>query len=642
MKKFVLCGLVIALVAGAAFLSRDFFYSLGCPVVGSGVLRDPCSLLDLVSKAKKEDGRLVIPPGVYRLCDTNEREVVLQGMRRTKIIAHGVTIVFKTGQSLLLDECEDVTLEGLSVDYDPVPFTQGTITEIDPAEKSLTVVLDDGYPDVESLPKSEHVCYSVFDPVRLKERPLPLDYFRTVSAAGERTYKCSQAISGFLFDAIGRPESAQAGDKIALCKRSGIAITIKGCARVGLKGVTVFTSPGYAFWEVDGEGGNHYKKCRIVKKPATNRLITTVADGFHSYHVRKGPVIEDCEFADTVDDTIAIHGFFSMVLESPSARIVYLVSPFGQDFFPGGELSFHEMPHGRVLGKAVVKSVVPIAPSTLSRPVADVRQSFLEQNFSMRDLPVTQALKVELDRDVVLPAGKFVLASSGAQCGSGAIIRNNTLRGGHVRGGIFKADDVLVEGNRFEDIGANAVLVSPELGFLEGPFPKGATIRGNTITHCGWKVLSPRHATPGIGGAIQTGTWLARRCFPPQLDPYPLIRDVSISRNVIRDSGSFGIVLGNVLSGKISDNIIEQPFNKPGVRESQGLAKVFDSQEHHLEKPTDQRARPAGILVYGSKDVVLSGNAVTPAAENGGVSPLIVGPWCENIETNGLGPLPTR
>lgn len=634
MKKFVLCGMVVALLAGAVFLSRDFFYSLGFPVIGSGALRDPRSLVDLVSKAKKEEGRLVIPPGVYRLCDTDERELVIQKMRRTTIIAHGVTIVFKTGQSLVLNECEDVKLEGLSVDYDPVPFTQGTITKIDPAEKSLTVVLDDGYPSVESLPKSAHVCYAVFDPVRLKERPLPLDYFRNVSAAGERTYKCSQAINGFLFDAIGRPESAQAGDKIALCKRSGIAIAIKGCTRVRLEGVTVFTSPGYAFWEVDGEGGNHYKQCRIVKKPATNRLVTTVADGFHSYHVRKGPVIEDCEFHDTVDDTIAIHGFFSIVLESPSARVVYLVSPFGRDFFPGGELSFHEMPHGRVLGKAFVKSVVQIAPSTLSQPVAAVRQSFLDQNFHMRDLPVTQALKVELDRDVVLPAGKFVLASSSAQCGSGAIVRNNTLRGGHVRGVIFKADDVLVEGNRFEDIGANAILVSPELGFLEGPIPKGATIRGNTITHCGWKVLSPRHANPGIGGAIQTSTWLARRSFPPQFDPYPLIRDVSISHNVIRDSGSYGIVLGNVLSGQISGNIIERPFSKPGSRESQGLAKAFDSREHPLEKPSDPRACPAGILVYGSKDVVLSGNAMTPPVEKGGVPPLVVGPWCGNIETN--------
>lgn len=640
MRRIGICAVALALVVGAGFLSRDFFYSLGFPVPGSNELRDSRVLLDLIARAGKDGGR--IPPGVYRVCDTDAREVLIRGARGKTIDARGVTIILKPGQSLTLDQCEDMMLAGLTVDFDPVPFTQGMITEIDPVERSLTVVLDEGYPDMESLPKNGHICCSVFDPVSLKERPLPLNYFQNASAVGGRTYKVSHATNDFLFDVVGRAESARVGDRISLCKRSGFAITIKGCARVRLEGVTVFTSPGYAIWEVDGEGGNHYKNCRILKRPATNRLITSVADGFHSYHVRRGPLIEDCEFRDTVDDSIAIHGFFSMVLEAPSASVVYLVCPFGQDLSPGEEVFFHEMPHGRVLGKAVVKSIQRIAPAALSAPVADVRQSFIRQGLSMRDLPVTQALKVGLDRDVILPAGKLVLASSSGLCGSGAVIRNNTLKGGHVRGVIVKADNVLIEGNRFEDIGANAILVWPELFFLEGPFPKGITIRGNTVTRCAWKVLGPRYANPGIGGAIQISTGMARRGFPPQCDPYSLIRDITISRNVIRDSGSFGIVLGNVLGGRISDNSIENPFHKPGVRESLGLAKAFDAREHPLEKPADLRARPAGILVYGSEDIVLSGNTVTPSVTDGGVPPLIVGPWCEKVDTKGSAPLSAR
>jgi hypothetical protein len=124
------------------------------------------------------------------------------------------------------------------------------------------------------------------------------------------------------------------------------------------------------------------------------------------------------------------------------------------------------------------------------------------------------------------------------------------------------------------------------------------------------------------------------RGFPPQFDPYPVIRNICISNNVIKDSGSYGIVLGNVSSGQIADNKIELPFNQPGARESKGLDRAFDAQEHNLEKPADPRANPSGILIYGSKDVVLSGNTVTPAAENGGVPPLIVGSWCQNIEQN--------
>jgi parallel beta-helix repeat protein len=122
------------------------------------------------------------------------------------------------------------------------------------------------------------------------------------------------------------------------------------------------------------------------------------------------------------------------------------------------------------------------------------------------------------------------------------------------------------------------------------------------------------------------------RDFPPQLDPYPLIQDICISNNVIKDCGSYGIVLGNVSSGKIINNQIDLPFNKPGVKESAGLARAFDSQKHDLEKPADPRAYPSGILVYSSEDVVLSGNTVTPSVQDGGVLPLLIGPWCRNIQ----------
>lgn len=639
MKKILLLLVLLGVAAGLLFLTKrplPLFFTSGFPVPGSAELRNPQDLLDLFSQSGKQSDRIVIPPGIYRFCDTSMPGITVKNLRDTAIIADGVTILFKSGQTFRLRDCEAVTLSGLTVDYDPVPFTQGEITELDGPGKSLTVVLEEGYPTVESLPQTGNFLFFVFDPLTSEPRPVLNDGVRQVTQVADKTYKLSHISNGFLFDSLGEPGGVQKGDRIALFSRSGYAIEIHGCHRVGMDRVTVYSSPGYAFWEAEGGGDNHYYQCRILRKPGTTRLITTVADGFHSYRVRKGPVIEDCQFEDTVDDTIAIHGFFSMVLEAPSAHTVYVVSPFGQDFSAGAKLSFYEMPHGRPLGGAVVKTVESIPASALSVPVADVRQSFIKERLNLRDLPVTQALKVELDRDIDLPKGRLVLTSSDEQCGSGAIVRNNTLRRGHVRGVIVKADNVLVEGNRFEGIGANAILVFPELYFLEGPVSRGVTIRGNIITHCGWRVLNPRFANPGIGGAIQTCAGMARRQFPPQFDPYPVIRDVSISNNVIKDSGSYGIVLGNVSSGQVSGNTIEYPFNKPGSRESKGLDRVFDSQEHALEKTVAVRANPSGILVYGSKNVSFTENTVMPPAGKGGVSSFLIGPWCENIETGGI------
>lgn len=624
MKKLLL----ILLCVGATF------FLAGCPPRGCDEVRDPQAMLDLLAGAAgKENTRIVIPPGIYRICDTKVRAVSVDGLRKSTIVADGVTVVLKTGQSFKLNGCADVTLTGLTVDFDPLPFSQGKITEIDPVGKSITVVLDEGYPALESLPKESRLHYGVYDPVTAEPRSLLHDGFPDVVPVGDRTYKLSRASNGFLFDSLGRPDGAQVGDQISLYNRQNSAIEVRNGSRVHLDGVTVFSAPGFAIWEVEGEGGNHYSRCRIMRKPGTTRLLSGSADGFHSYQVRKGPLIEGCEFSDMVDDTIAIHGFFSIVLESPSSRTVYVVSPFGQDFSAGAGVSFHEMPHGNLLAEAVVKSVETLPAASLSKPIEETQRAFIKQRLNMRSLPPTQAtLKVELDRDIALPQGKLVLISSSERCGSGAVIRNNTLRRGHMRGVLVKADNVLIENNRFESTGASAVLVQPELFFLEGPVCKGVTIRGNTITHCGWKILNQRFAFPGVG-AIQTGTWMARRQFPPQFDPYPAIGDVTITDNIIEDSGGYGIVLGNVSKGRIANNTIKKPFGKSGAIESTGLDKMFDSTEHNLKKPADPRATPAGILVYGSKDVNVSGNSVSPASSQGGLPALIVGPWCDNLTT---------
>lgn len=608
---------------------------VGCQPRGSNEIRDPQAMLDLLAGAAgRENTRIVIPPGIYRFCDTKVRVVSVEGLRKSRIVADGVTVVLKTGQSFKLNDCKDVTLMGLTVDFDPLPFSQGKIMEIDPVGKSITVALEDGYPLPESLPKESRLHYGVYDPATAEPRSLLHDGFPDVVPIGERTYKLARASNGFLFDSLGRPDGAQVGDRISLYNRQNSALEVRRGSRVHLDRVSVFAAPGFAIWEVEGEGDNHYSRCRIMRKPGTTRLLSGCADGFHSYQVRKGPLIERCEFSDMVDDTIAIHGFFSVVLESPSPRAVYVVAPFGQDFFPGAAVSFHEMPHGKLLAGAVVKSVEALPAASLSKPVEEVHRSFIEQRLNMRSLPTTQAaLKVELDRDIALPPGTLVLISSSGQCGSGAIIRNNTLRRGHMRGVLVKADNVLIENNRFESTGASAILIQPELFYLEGPVGRGVTIRGNIITHCGWKILNQRFAFPGVG-AIQTGAWMARRQFPPQFDPHPVIGDVTITDNVIKDSGGYGIVLGNVSAGRIANNTIEKPFSKSGALESTGLDKMFDSKEHNLEKPADTRATPAGILVYGSKDVDVSGNSVSPTAGQGGLPALIVGPWCENIGTS--------
>ena len=98
---------------------------------------------------QKGERRVVIPPGVYRLAPAAGQGVIwtLQGVRDTTIVADGVTLIgTKLTRALHLDHCRNVTLQGLTVDYDPLPFTQGSVVAVADDKSWIDVKIHDGYP----------------------------------------------------------------------------------------------------------------------------------------------------------------------------------------------------------------------------------------------------------------------------------------------------------------------------------------------------------------------------------------------------------------------------------------------------------------------------------------------------------------
>ena len=51
------------------------------------------------------------------------------------------------GSTLTISSSSHVTIRDLTIDYDPLPFTQGTIAAFDKAALQITVKVDAGYPD---------------------------------------------------------------------------------------------------------------------------------------------------------------------------------------------------------------------------------------------------------------------------------------------------------------------------------------------------------------------------------------------------------------------------------------------------------------------------------------------------------------
>jgi len=93
--------------------------------------------------------RVVIPAGIYRLSPEPEASVhlAIRKARNLEIIADGVTFVCtRRTRALQLDQCENLTLQGLTIDYDPLTFTQGRVIAIAKDKGWIDVKVDAGYP----------------------------------------------------------------------------------------------------------------------------------------------------------------------------------------------------------------------------------------------------------------------------------------------------------------------------------------------------------------------------------------------------------------------------------------------------------------------------------------------------------------
>lgn len=157
--------------------------AIATAVAAPNTLRDPQYLVAL-TKEQPSGTKLTIPSGIYRLSDLPGAGLRFRNLKDVEIVAEGVTIVMKPAQTIAFERCRNLVLRGLAVDFDPVPWSQGIITDIQQAQKSVSVKLESGYPHLENLPQKDSLLYFVFDPVTLEPRHLLWEGFREFASTG--------------------------------------------------------------------------------------------------------------------------------------------------------------------------------------------------------------------------------------------------------------------------------------------------------------------------------------------------------------------------------------------------------------------------------------------------------------------------
>ena len=449
-----------------------------------------------------------------------------------------------------LERCADFQLRDLAVDFDPLPFVQGTITEVRQGGREFILKLHKGYPRAHRFFTEGNVSgVLIFDSKTRRFKPDVYENYYKCIIQDKETYLCTRAAY---------PQwnihKIKVGDLAAFGYRSISAFRMEQCSRYLLENLTVYTAPGMGYYSMYAKD-HRYRNIRIVRgeRPrgaSEDRLLAAVADGFTHRYAFTGPILENSEFSFMGDDSINISSHVHPVLKIDGRKIIVaarypdmrleLIDPHFNSESVGRFVDFKTwglIGSPKIAGIKKIKGSAALLPQELAAQwrLRKGPQSFFELTFKE---PLPAALRV--GDGVYFP-----------DCnGRGFVIRNNYFHDHRAVGLRLMAEDGLVENNRFERLAFGAIELACSMGvWRESGWSRNVVIRGNRIR----SVNEHPNRTEHIGAIASRVEY--RGFTPPK---YPVCHEnILIQNNHIEDVCVDGISLTGAGNVKIEGNTIK-------------------------------------------------------------------------------------
>jgi hypothetical protein len=564
---------------------------------GAGVDPDAAfaKALAAISKSAADASKAGRPAHIVFNLDKNavykiKRPLHFKELNGFELNGNGAQLINTTlGSTLLIDGSSHVTIRDLSIDYDPLPFTQGTIASFDRAALQIMVKVDPGYPDDSAfLATITDGFFKVMDRHTHALKAGARDFLSPsrVERVGEKLIKVHLQWSAN--DVFPSQLPIAVGDVVAITNGSAHAIVVEDSASTSFIDLKLLAAPGMGILQNAGQGGTVLQKVSIVPGPrpkgaTTDRLVSTNSDGSHFITVERGPTMEDCSFANTSDDAVNVHGFYYFVVQKTGPRR-YLLSPkWDVGLLAGDEIETCEHGTFRSLGRTRIAQLTKRHAPELKSKIAQIWKN---------KSPTTQPdliYDVELQQDLPLKIDDAVTSLS--RIGAGTAIRRCSFHAcGHV---VVKSPNSVVEDCQFSYSSTIALQAGSDIGFWsESGFADSVIFRNNRFTH---SITGANELTGGSGalGAIYVGMSAPEGAKGFQNNFQN--RNVTIEGNRIDDSFIYAIFVGNADGVRIIGNVIGQTF----IRGS-----AFDAGQFYGVNPN------SAIFVGRSRNAEISNNRV--------------------------------
>ncbi len=463
--------------------------------------------LDAVRAAlARGERKIVVPKRLYKIRPKDRGFYLrLKGVSDTVIDFSGSELrgLVNTG-FFHLEDCTNVTIRNVELDYRDLPFTQARIVA---AEKDGTQTLEtiDGYP----RPPAGNTGgwpFQVYDKdtLELKNAMRSGAGFRIawladgryrVSGGGNRT----GAVGDIAVWSMPAPNGAMEGDHISVRD----VIHSRATVRCVFENITEYATPGGRAFEEHLTEGNVYRNCRIVRRPpetdfakrGLKRLRSGNHDAFMSRRAVVGPKILGCTAMYHCDDAVNISGMYGVVYEVKGNAVRLL--EYTPTVFHAGDTAQAMSAGGKPLPKMKVKAVG-------AREAMTAEERAYMTTIGLwpgLDRLCRTAITVTFDAAAALARGDAVI-SDRAQ-GNGFEIRG--CRFGRNRAFCIRmrASNGTIADNVFDRPEGCGIYLGPEYEWLEGGLSENVTITNNIFVGC----------KPHIGGTAAHRKRLPREVY---------------------------------------------------------------------------------------------------------------------------------
>lgn len=448
-----------------------------------------------------------------------------------------------------IKNCTNVVICGLTVDYDPLPFTQGVLTSFSKESKTMTVLLHEGYPDLNDAKTS----IRFFDPkTRVWKSGAWSGGISGVleSKSGRELRFSTPNVNSGSYDAVA------VGDLVVLKQKLGVphVVVLDRCAATSLSNVTIHTGPTFAVLDTFCDR-MHYFGVRITPGPKPlgakePRLMANLADGIHSIAARNGPLVERCLIECHADDGVAIHGKYWPIVAG-SGNEWFIASTSELPLVPGDRLRLTKST-GIIFDEVSLVSASPVEGER-GKELAQARDKLDERKELLAS--ENKFTRLVFSRPIAAEPGDAV--DSPQLVGSGFVVRDNVIRNHRARGILIKASSGKIQNNTIEGSSMAGIVLSPELSYWhEAGYSWDVLIQGNVIRTSGYEHPNPGVSQAGIISVCATG---GKNGYAPAGGH----RNIRILENKIESSEGVHLLATSVSNLLIQGNEFVEPLQRP-------------------------------------------------------------------------------